>query len=153
MDASAETDAEMDEEVPHLQPLYSTAPAEQKSDEDSRLKVFNEKTWTSVKRAATMRKTLKTDKYADITNTMLQDSHESTHHYHPLCYKKYTVVKRSKSASASNDIDTPPTKQPKIQTRNSSVLPKDDEIKGECFFCGINRKKRKGKEEARRMSV
>ena len=82
----------------------------------------------------------------------MQSSHESTHHYHPSCHKKYTAVKRSKSASTANDndvIDTPPAKQLKIQTRNSSVLPKDDEIKGACFFCGMSRKKMKGKEEAR----
>lgn len=61
--------------------------------------------------------------------------------------KKYTAVKRSPSEPTPCDI--PPAKQPKIQTRTCSSLPKNDEIKGKCLFCGMNRKQVKGKEEAR----
>ena len=60
-------------------------------------------------------------------------------HCNIVLHSGYIAVKHSKSAPPSNE--TPPTKQLKIQTRTCSVLPKDEELKEKCFFCGNNRKK------------
>ena len=109
------------------------------TDEDSRLKAFKEHTWSTVRNAATSRKTQKSDKYSNITKRISQSNQESTHRYHPSCHKNYTAVKRPRNAQTSDDA--PPAKKPKIQTRTCSVLPKDDDLKEKCLFCGMGQKK------------
>ena len=119
------------------------------TEEDNKLKTLNETTWVAVKKAASLRTSLQSDKYAGVTQILLQcASLDSVMRYHPSCHKCYTAAKRSKSS--------PPTEAPQkkinIETRQSSSLPKSDQqglLKGTYIFCGKSRKKTHGKEEPR----
>ena len=114
---------------------------------EENLKPFTDKTWSSVINAASVHSTLKSDKYAEVTQEILlaKDTDRGCG-YHTVCYRLYTAVKRPKTTSKKS-------KKACVNTRFHSVLPKSDKkglLKGSCIFCGKARKVIKGKNEKRR---
>ena len=110
------------------------------------LKLFTDKTWASAVKAASVRSTLKSDKYAEVTTDILlaKDTYRGRG-YHTICNRYYTAVKHPK---------TTPDKGKKacVNTRCHSVLPKSDKkgmLKGFCIFCGKARYFLKGTDELR----
>ncbi len=68
------------------------------ADEKGQLKKLSESTWATVKRIAAFHKSLKSDKYSEVTQTISVSSVRETSDlsYHLYCYKSYTAVKRVK---------------------------------------------------------
>ena len=122
------------------------------NEDDHRLKLFNDKTWATMKKMSALRQNLVSDKYADVTRRVGRSNiEESTLHYHPSCRNTYSAVKRPRESPSSSDASTV-SKNPCIETRRESKIPKFDQqglLKGSCVFCGKARKKRGGKEEPR----
>ena len=73
--------------------------------EDGKLRKFSDTVWTTLKNAAFLRKKLKSNRYIEVTRTLLLMNHlKSTISYHPLCHKNYTAVKRPKDVSDDEPI-------------------------------------------------
>lgn len=120
------------------------------SEEDNNLKQICEKTWPTIKNAASLRNNLTTDKFSEVTHKIVEGSvHRgySSLRYHSSCYRYYTAVKRS--AASTLDVSN---KIAKVETRRNSSLPKSDKqgiLTGTCIFCGRSRKVVRRKEEPR----
>lgn len=113
----------------------------------NKLKPVSDKTWATLGNAAVLRKNLTSDKFLDATRRISVCTSQVDLRYHPVCYRHYTAVKRP--AASQSPV---PQKKVKVETRQSSSLPKSDQqglLKGTCIFCGKSRKKFKGKEEPR----
>ena len=115
---------------------------------DENLKPFTDKTWSTVVNAASVRSTLQSDKYAEVTKQILlaKDTDRGCG-YHTVCYRLYTAVKRPK---------TTPKKRKKacVNTRFHSVLPKSNKtgmLKDSCIFCRKARKVIKGINDPKRI--
>ena len=124
------------------------------TEDEGKIRMFSNTTWTTIKHVADMRKKFKTDKYVEVTQKILVSSEQETPtlNYHPSCYKCYTAMKRQRETLPSDDEPAVATKKACIETRRCSVLPKSNQqglLKGSCIFCGKSRKKRNGKEEPR----
>ena len=122
------------------------------SDEKCHLRKFSDSTWTTIKHVAALRKNLKSDKYLEVTQTILASSDRESLSigYHASCHKSYTAVKRAKEDLAPDDEFA--TKIRCTETRRSSAFPKSDGqgiLKGTCIFCSKSRKKKNGKDEPR----
>jgi hypothetical protein len=120
------------------------------TDEDTKLKTFNETTWATAQNAAKIRKDLASDKYGNATQRILtaQNTTDSPLGYHSSCQKRFTAVKRRKSDELSPGVSA--EKKTKLDTRQTSSMPKSDGrglLKSECMFCGKARRKRRGVEE------
>ena len=82
-------------------------------------------------RSAHLRSCFKSDKYQNMTSTLLTEQINSKHHhYHPHCHKDYTAVKRSFADIADAE-----------DAFENGLL------KNVCFVCGNSRRKKKGKED------
>ena len=120
------------------------------TDEKGQLKKLSESTWATVKRVAALRKSLKSDKYSEVTQTISVSSvHETSDlSYHPYCHKSYTAVKRVK--------DTPLDDEPEIkiactETRHASAIPKSNKqgmLKGLAFSAVKVEKRGMGKKSS-----
>ena len=123
------------------------------TDENGKLRSFNDRILATVKNVANMRKKLKTDKYCAVTKKILSSVNPAPACcYHSACHRNYTAVKHPKKSQLLDDETA--SKKPRIGTRCCSALPKSDKqgmLKGTCIFCRKSRKKRNGKEEPRMM--
>ena len=88
---------------------------------------------------------MKTDTYKVLTQKAYVET-LSLAGYHSSCYRSYTATKRIQNPLPA-DEEEPVSKK---VTRSVSELPKSDQqglLKGACIFCGLSRKKLKGREE------
>jgi hypothetical protein len=122
------------------------------SNEKGHLRKFSDSTWTTIKHVAALRKNLKSDKYLEVTQTILASSDRESLSigYHASCHKSYTAVKRAKEDLAPDDESA--TKIWCTETRRSNAFPKSDGqgiLKGTCIFCSKSRKKEKTSQDLR----
>ena len=109
------------------------------------VKAFRSQTIASFLNAAASSRSMKTDKYKVITQKANVDIH-SLAAYHLNCYRRYTATKRIQNPSPADEKE-PASKK---VIRSVRELPKSDQqglLKGACIFCGLSRKKFKGREE------
>lgn len=110
------------------------------TEEDSKLKPVD-KPGPSLRNAAAIRTTLRSDKFEEVTKRIMSTDVDGKM-YHQSCHRHYTAVKRPKSEVGSEPL-------PKM-TRNSSALPQTERhgiLKGLCIFYGKDRKKKGWREE------
>ena len=109
-----------------------------KYSQDQQSKIIKSKTVKSFLNAAALRRSLKTEKYRVITVNALTLS--------ACCYESYTAIKPIQIPTAKCN-EEPVFKK---VIRSDSSLPISDHLdllKETCIFCGLNRKKQKGREE------
>ena len=113
--------------------------------EDTRLKKISDKSSNSMRNEAELRGQM-TDRFQDVTAAINQNKLTNPiPWYHPSCYPSYTAVKRPKSTPSKS-----PLKKSRKETRQSSEVPKSDQLgllKGTCIFCRRRRKKFRCKKE------
>ena len=88
-----------------------------KAGQDESLKMFVDKTWGTLKRAAEYRLALKTDCFRDVTIEVNMQQQINNAKYHSKCYRNYTAVKRPSTDSKSHSISKT------LQTRRNSSMP------------------------------
>ena len=87
-----------------------------KAGQDESLKMFVDKTWGTLKRAAEYRLALKTDCFRDVTIEVNMQQQINNAKYHSKCYRNYTAVKRPSTDSKSHSISKT------LQTRRNSSI-------------------------------
>ncbi|XP_030837116.1 uncharacterized protein LOC105437992 [Strongylocentrotus purpuratus] len=120
--------------------------------EGNKLIKLCQKTWVTMKRAASQRKLLKSNTYFEATQKIMESTEIMDYNcfYHSCCHRKFTAVKRSRDSQQADEEQ--PAKRQCIQTRRCSVILKSDQeglLKGTCIFCGKGRKKKHQREEPR----
>ncbi len=101
------------------------------------IKMFVNKTWGALKKAAEYRLALKTDCYREITIEVNMQQQIKNAKYHSKCYRNFTAVKKPSTDYRGRSVSKT------IQTRrNSSMPPSNPEglLKGSCIFCNTVRK-------------
>lgn len=107
---------------------------------------LNDSAWKKILNVSSERLSMyKDSKYSLICKSLPKRYDETKHGYHRNCYKNFTAVKKTSKALEGNDPGY--TLRTNILTKSFPKSTTKSIFEDLCIFCGLKRKKIKGKEE------